>query len=79
MNHLQGRGCRTDRELALLRTTSDLTLSQIKRLPEPTVKLGLETLGAYDTLQRAAHASIDCIGNGENGLPRSLRERVGSA
>src|SRR5712692_6374518 len=38
MNHLQGRGCRTDRELALLRTTSDLTPSQIKRLAKPTVK-----------------------------------------
>jgi hypothetical protein len=36
----------------------------------------LETLGAYDTLQRAAHASIDY---GENGMPRSLKERVGSA
>src|SRR5262245_19168920 len=39
---LGGRGCRTNRELALLRTTRDLTSSHFKHLNKPTVKLGLE-------------------------------------
>src|SRR5262249_14402342 len=41
---LGGRGCRTNRELALLRTTRDLTSSHFKHLNKPTVKLGLDVL-----------------------------------
>jgi len=37
---LGGRGCRTNRELALLRTTRDSTSSHFKHLNKPTVKLG---------------------------------------
>jgi len=37
---LGSRGCRTNRELALLRTTRDSTSSHFKHLNKPTVKLG---------------------------------------
>ena len=62
MNHLRGRGCRTDHELALLRTTNDLTPSQIKRLAEPTVKLGLGNMRANGVHTPAAW----CLGRGCN-------------
>src|SRR5262245_60622926 len=55
---LGSRGCRTNRELALLRTTRDSTSSHFKHLNKPTVKLGLNSQATSPTRLRLYESAI---------------------